>query len=114
MHVIAFNGSPRKKWNTATLLEKALEGAASQGADTDLIHLWNRVWGDEIVHRALGVPAGLREGVCNGGEVRQGQDESFPGQLSRWAGVIWVPAYRASTLGLERFNLRGRIRRDRP
>jgi multimeric flavodoxin WrbA len=41
MHVIAINGSPRKKWNTATLLEKALEGAASQGADTDLIHLYD-------------------------------------------------------------------------
>ena len=41
MHVMAFNGSPRKKWNTATLLEKALEGAASQGADTDLIHLYD-------------------------------------------------------------------------
>ncbi len=41
MHVIAFNGSPRKKWNTATLLEKALEGAASQGADTDLVHLYD-------------------------------------------------------------------------
>ena len=33
--VIAFNGSLRKKWNTATLLEMALEGAASQGAKTE-------------------------------------------------------------------------------
>jgi multimeric flavodoxin WrbA len=41
MKVIAFNGSPRKKWNTATLLEKALEGASSQGAETNLIHLYN-------------------------------------------------------------------------
>jgi len=41
MKVIAFNGSPRKKWNTATLLEKALEGAASQGAKTELIHLYD-------------------------------------------------------------------------
>ena len=41
MEVIAFNGSPRKKWNTATLLKKALEGAASQGADTELIHLYD-------------------------------------------------------------------------
>ena len=41
MKVIAFNGSPRKKWNTATLLEKALEGATSQGAETDLIHLYD-------------------------------------------------------------------------
>lgn len=29
MGVIAINGSPRKKWDTATLLEKVLEGAAS-------------------------------------------------------------------------------------
>lgn len=35
MRVLAFNGSPRKQWNTATLLAKALEGAASQGAETD-------------------------------------------------------------------------------
>jgi multimeric flavodoxin WrbA len=41
MKVMAFNGSPRKKWNTATLLEKALEGAASQGAKTELIHLYD-------------------------------------------------------------------------
>ena len=41
MNVIAFNGSPRKKWNTATLLGKALEGAASQGAETEIIHLYD-------------------------------------------------------------------------
>jgi len=41
MKITAFNGSPRKKWNTATLLEKALEGAASRGAATELIHLYD-------------------------------------------------------------------------
>jgi multimeric flavodoxin WrbA len=41
MKVIAFNGSPRKKWNTATLLEHALKGAASKGAETELIHLYD-------------------------------------------------------------------------
>lgn len=40
LKVIAINGSPRKKWNTATLLQKSLEGAASQGAATELIHLY--------------------------------------------------------------------------
>ena len=40
MKVMAFNGGPRKKWNTATLLEKAIEGAASQGAETSLVHLY--------------------------------------------------------------------------
>ena len=41
MKVMAFNGSPRKKWNTATLLNKALEGAASQGAETKIVHLYD-------------------------------------------------------------------------
>lgn len=41
MKAIAINGSPRKKWNTAILLEKALEGAVVQGADTELIHLYD-------------------------------------------------------------------------
>jgi len=41
MKVIAINGSPRKKWNTAILLNKALEGAASKGAETELIHLYD-------------------------------------------------------------------------
>lgn len=38
MKVIAINGSPRKNRNTAMLLNQALEGAASKGADTELIH----------------------------------------------------------------------------
>jgi len=41
MRAVAINGSPRKKWNTAILLEKALEGAASQGVETELIHLYD-------------------------------------------------------------------------
>jgi len=41
MKVIAFNGSPRKEWNTATLLKNALEGAASCGAETELVHLYD-------------------------------------------------------------------------
>jgi len=38
---MAFNGSPRNDWNTATLLNKVLEGAASKGATTELIHLYD-------------------------------------------------------------------------
>jgi len=41
MKAVAFNGSPRKEWNTATLLNKALEGAKSQGAATELVHLYD-------------------------------------------------------------------------
>jgi multimeric flavodoxin WrbA len=41
MKVLAVNGSPRKTWNTAMLIGKALEGAASEGADTELVHLYD-------------------------------------------------------------------------
>jgi len=40
MKVIAVNGSPRKNWNTATLLQKALDGAALLGAETEFFHLY--------------------------------------------------------------------------
>ena len=41
MKVIAINGSPRKNGNTAALLKHALNGAASQGTETELIHLYD-------------------------------------------------------------------------
>ena len=41
MKVLAVNGSPRKKWNTATLLEHALEGAREHGAETSMVHLYD-------------------------------------------------------------------------
>lgn len=41
MTAIAINGSPRKNWNTHILLDKALEGAASKGAKTELVHLYD-------------------------------------------------------------------------
>ncbi|MBF0548273.1 MAG: flavodoxin family protein [Candidatus Riflebacteria bacterium] len=41
MSAIAINGSPRKHWNTGKLLEKALEGAAEKGADTEMIQLYD-------------------------------------------------------------------------
>lgn len=40
MKVMAFNGSPRRDWNTATLLQKALAGSATQGAKTEFVHLY--------------------------------------------------------------------------
>ena len=41
MLVIAVNGSPRKEWNTATLLAEALDGAKAAGADTEMVHLYD-------------------------------------------------------------------------
>lgn len=41
MKIMAINGSPRKSWNTATLLNRAMEGAASKGAKTEFIQLYD-------------------------------------------------------------------------
>ena len=41
MKVLAINGSPRKQCNTAMLLNKALEGASSKGAETEIINLYD-------------------------------------------------------------------------
>lgn len=41
MKTIAINGSPRKNYNTAILLEKALDGAASMGSEVELFHLYD-------------------------------------------------------------------------
>lgn len=41
MKAIAINGSPRKRWNTAQLLEEALKGAESAGAKTELVNLYD-------------------------------------------------------------------------
>jgi multimeric flavodoxin WrbA len=39
MNILAINGSPRKNGTTSKLLQHALNGAASQGFKTELIHL---------------------------------------------------------------------------
>jgi multimeric flavodoxin WrbA len=47
MKVLAINGSPRKKWNTATLLQNSLDDAVSQGgAETELIRLYDLTYTD--------------------------------------------------------------------
>jgi multimeric flavodoxin WrbA len=64
MNVMAINGSPRKKWNTATLLSKALEGAASQGASTELIHLYDLTYKGCISCFACKLKGGKSYGKC--------------------------------------------------
>jgi len=41
MKMIVVNGSPRKQWNTAQLLEKVVEGAKSAGMDARLVHIYD-------------------------------------------------------------------------
>ena len=64
MRVIAINGSPRKNWNTATLLKNALEGAASQGAETEMIDLYDYNYKGCISCFACKLKGGKSYGKC--------------------------------------------------
>jgi multimeric flavodoxin WrbA len=64
MKVMAVNGSPRKTWNTATLLKKALKGAASQGAETELVHLYELNFKGCISCFACKTRGGKSYGTC--------------------------------------------------
>ena len=41
MKVIGINGSPRRNWNTATLVGDALDGASEAGAETEMYDLYD-------------------------------------------------------------------------
>jgi len=64
MKIIGFNGSPRKNWNTATLVKKALEGAASKGAQTELIHLYDLKYSGCISCFSCKLKGGKSYGKC--------------------------------------------------
>jgi multimeric flavodoxin WrbA len=64
MKILAFNGSPRKQWNTAMLLEKTLEGAKSQGAETELLHLYDLNYKGCISCFACKLKGGKSYGKC--------------------------------------------------
>lgn len=64
MKVIAINGSPRKNKNTATLLTKALEGAATRGAQTELINLYDQNYKGCISCFACKLKNGQSYGKC--------------------------------------------------
>ena len=62
MKVLGINGSPRKGWNTETLVKKALEGAASTGAETELVQLY-----EEPIEGCMECYACKRKGNRTGG-----------------------------------------------
>ena len=65
MKVMALNGSPRKKnWNTVTLLEKVLEGAASAGAETELNQLYGLKYSGCISCFSCKKKGRGQDGVC--------------------------------------------------
>lgn len=64
MTIIGINGSPRKQWNTATLVTKALEGAAAQGAESELVHLYDLDFKGCVSCLACKTRGGASYGTC--------------------------------------------------
>jgi multimeric flavodoxin WrbA len=96
MKVIAFNGSPRKKWNTATLLEKALEGASSQGAETELIHLYDLNYKGCISCFSCKMKNGRSYGKC---AVKDDLTPIFQKVLDTQALIFGSPIYLGTATG---------------
>jgi len=64
MKAIAVNGSPRKNWNTGILLKRAIDGAASVGAETETINLYELNYKGCTSCFACKVKDGKRAGRC--------------------------------------------------
>lgn len=99
MKVIGINGSPRKDWNTETLIKKALEGAASVGAETELIQLYA-----EPLKGCLECFACKRKGNKTGGlcAIRDNMRPILEKALAADAIVIGSPNYFGYPTGMVR------------
>ena len=64
MKVIGINAGPRKNFNTAELLENALKGAESQGAQTELINLYDYTFKGCVSCFACKIKNSRTKGLC--------------------------------------------------
>lgn len=94
--VIAVNGSPRKTWNTATMLAKALEGAASRGAATELVHLYDLDYKGCVSCFACKLKGGPGQGRC---AVRDGLAPLLEKIAAAAALILGSPVYFGSVTG---------------
>ena len=96
MKIIAINGGPRKKWNTATLLEKALDGAASKGAQTETVDLYDLDFKGCISCFACKIRGGKSYGKC---AVRDDLAPVFKRIEEADAVVLGSPIYLGTATG---------------
>ncbi|WML37642.1 flavodoxin family protein [Clostridium sp. OS1-26] len=105
MKVLAINGSPRKDKNTAILLNKALEGSASQGAETEIIHLYDQNYKGCVSCFACKLKNGKSYGKC---ALKDDLTPILEKAANADAIILGSPIYFASVTGamrsfLERF-----------
>ena len=96
MKAIAVNGSPRKTWNTATLLQKSVEGAASQGAATELVHLYDLAFKGCVSCFACKTIGGASYGRC---AVKDGLSPLLEKILEADVLLLGSPIYFGSVTG---------------
>lgn len=99
MRVIAINGSPRENKNTALLLENALAGASSKGAETEMFHLYDYNVKGCVSCFACKVKNCKRPGIC------LYKDELTPileKAMSADAIILGSPIYFHSVTGMMR------------
>lgn len=90
MKVIGINGSPRKKWNTANLINEALNGAKSEGAETELINLYDLNYKGCKSCFACKTKGGKSYGRCN---IRDDLTEIFERIEDADAVILGSPIY---------------------
>lgn len=96
MNIIAINGSPRKHKNTANLLNKALAGAAAQGANTELIHLYDLEYKGCISCFACKLRNGKSYGKC---AVKDGLTDVLDKIANASAVILGSPIYFGAVTG---------------
>jgi multimeric flavodoxin WrbA len=96
MKLLTINGSPRKKWNTAILLENVIEGAKSQGAETELVHLYDLNYKGCISCFACKLKDGKSYGKC---AVKDDIAQLFKKIEEADAVVIGSPIYLGNATG---------------
>ena len=96
MKIFAINGSPRKTWNTSKLLQEVLKGAASLGAETELIHLYDLDFKGCISCFACKLKGGKSYGKC---AMRDGLTPVLEKLAEADAFVLGSPIYFGTVTG---------------
>ncbi len=94
--VIAVNGSPRKQWNTATLLQHALDGAAGEGAEVEMVHLYDLDFKGCVSCFAC---KSLRPGAAGHCAMRDGLSAVLERAVAADALILGSPIYLGAATG---------------
>ena len=97
--VVVINGGPRKRWNTAQLLGRALAGAESVGAKTSMVHLYDLTYKGCVSCFACKTKTGWKNGRCGHRDGLSPLLESLEGAA---AVILGSPIYLGDVTGAAR------------